>query len=367
MISFKELYHRYYQPARGIYCGGVKSEYAQGYFVENLMNYLDQISPVFFNLYIDERQGWLYTGETSGDIFTTSGTLRNGIYTALSQDRSVILKLYEGSTLKNTCKVLEYQRSDSLNYLLVLEQGLPPRDFPSPYLAIYELPANDSTAIKKIASSSMGLVTDITDIFNTSSDSADWGTSEMIRKFQNLLSAVKSNHFFSVQDEDTLQPYPVKIFLKTVPGELADETQYDFYKLIDFSKWEHLRIISSHSSASTIGSYKVLLRETKETAKADVLETITETTEITVSCESGRTWQGNNIMTLAIGCSASDNSTAAEERIVFSTGSSVESITVTGVSWANGDTPSFKANKVYEINITYVPILGKFLAAYAEY
>ncbi len=102
-------------------------------------------------------------------------------------------------------------------------------------------------------------------------------------------------------------------------------------------------------------------------AKADTLETITDATEITVTCESGRTYQGNNIMTLAVGCTASDNSTAAEERIVFSTGSSVESVTVTGASWANGDTPSFKANKVYEISITYVPILGKFLAAYAEY
>ena len=102
-------------------------------------------------------------------------------------------------------------------------------------------------------------------------------------------------------------------------------------------------------------------------AKADLLETITDATEITVTCESGRTRQGNNIMTLAVGCSASDNSTAAEERIVFSTGSSVESVTVTGVSWANGDTPSFKANKVYEISVSYVPMLGRFLATYAEY
>ncbi len=101
--------------------------------------------------------------------------------------------------------------------------------------------------------------------------------------------------------------------------------------------------------------------------KADTLETITDASEISVTCGSGRTYQGNNIMTLAIGCSASDDSKAAEERIVFSTGSSVESITVTGVSWANGDTPSFKANKVYEINISFVPLLGKFLATYAEY
>lgn len=102
-------------------------------------------------------------------------------------------------------------------------------------------------------------------------------------------------------------------------------------------------------------------------AKADVLETITDASEITVTCEAGRIRHGNNIMTLAVGCSATDNSQPVEERIVFSTGSSVESVTVTGVSWANGDTPSFKANKVYEINISYIPLLGKFLATYAEY
>lgn len=101
--------------------------------------------------------------------------------------------------------------------------------------------------------------------------------------------------------------------------------------------------------------------------KADALETITDASEISVTCESGRIRQGNNIMTLAIGCSATDDSQAVEERMIFSTGSSVEGITVTGVSWANGDTPSFKANKVYEISVSYVPLLGKFLATYAEY
>lgn len=102
-------------------------------------------------------------------------------------------------------------------------------------------------------------------------------------------------------------------------------------------------------------------------AKADTLETITDATEITVTCEAGRIRQGNNITTLSVGCSATDNSQPVEERIIFSTGPSVESVTVTGVSWANGDTPSFKANKVYEISVTYIPLLGKFLATYAEY
>lgn len=101
--------------------------------------------------------------------------------------------------------------------------------------------------------------------------------------------------------------------------------------------------------------------------KADALETITDASEISVTCESGRIRQGNNIMTLAIGCLATDNSQDVEERMIFSTGSSVEGITVTGVSWANGDMPSFKANKVYEISVSYVPLLGKFLATYAEY
>ena len=101
--------------------------------------------------------------------------------------------------------------------------------------------------------------------------------------------------------------------------------------------------------------------------KADTLETITDASEISVTCESGKIRQGNNIATLTIGCSASDDSQAAEERIIFSTGPSVEGITVTGVSWANGDTPSFKANKVYEISVSYVPMLGRFLATYAEY
>lgn len=101
--------------------------------------------------------------------------------------------------------------------------------------------------------------------------------------------------------------------------------------------------------------------------RADALETFTDASELSVTCVSGRIRQGNNIATLAIGCSASDDSQAAEERIIFSTGPSVEGITVTGVSWANGDTPSFKANKVYEISVSYIPLLGKFLATYAEY
>ncbi len=101
--------------------------------------------------------------------------------------------------------------------------------------------------------------------------------------------------------------------------------------------------------------------------KADSLETFTDASELSVTCENGRIRQGNNIATLTIGCSASDDSQAAKERIIFSTGPSVEGITVTGVSWANGDTPSFKANKVYEISVSYVPLLGRFLATYAEY
>lgn len=101
--------------------------------------------------------------------------------------------------------------------------------------------------------------------------------------------------------------------------------------------------------------------------RADALETFTDASELSVTCESGRIRQGNNIATLTVGCSASDDSQAAEERIIFSTGPSVEGITVTGVSWANGDTPSFKANKVYEISVSYIPLLGKFLATYAEY
>lgn len=100
---------------------------------------------------------------------------------------------------------------------------------------------------------------------------------------------------------------------------------------------------------------------------ADALETFTDASELSVTCVSGRIRQGNNIATLTVGCSASDDSQAAEERIIFSTGPSVEDITVTGVSWANGDTPSFKANKVYEISVSYIPLLGKFLATYAEY
>lgn len=279
-----------------------------------------------------------------------------------------MLKLYEEGALKNTCKVLDYNNG----YIYVLERrpnctgGY--HDFSSPYLAIYDFVFQRPNEIKKVSSSSMGLVTDVTDIFNTPSDSTDWGTSEMIDKFKNLYSAILSNNFFSAQDEETQQPLPVKVFFKTVAGEFADETQYDFYKYLDFLKYEHHRIITKHiSSTSTQYSFEVLLRETKDIDKADALETFTDASELSVTCESGRIRQGSNIATLTVGCSASDDSQAAEERIIFSTGPSVEGITVTGVSWANGDTPSFKANKVYEISVSYIPLLGKFLATYAEY
>ena len=501
MTLSEELRLAYYK-AYGKYNAGVKSEWAQEEFAADIFDVVVTSRPVFFNLY-----DGVFTGEWSG---LDSGSLSNLLSQACEYyQQNVILRFYENGSLSEACKVLANLGSyyyvlrspfyyDGGNY----SKGSAPR------LGVYKVTSFGSHSynqLVEIDAPSMGLVFDVTDIFNTPSNSEDWGTSGMITKLDHLQSKVKSNGFFSVQDEGTLQPYPVKIFLKTVAGELADEIQYDFYKFIDFSKYEHLRVISNHSSASTIGRYKVLLRETKETGpydctwawrlnqgdeapadkveelrgainngrtlftkytnkdgydshlgiladhrndddtsvllysvnrfglswividdssddydysvsargtlnfqeklvsgtniktingqsllgagdialpvptkvselandagyvKADILETITDASEISVTCESGKIRQGNNIATLTIGCAASDNSTAAEERMIFSTGSSVEGITVTGVSWANGDTPSFKANKVYEISVSYIPLLGRFLATYAEY
>ena len=607
MTLSEELRLAYYK-AYGKYSAGVKSEWAQEEFAADIFNVVVTSRPVFFNLY-----DGVFTGEWSG---LGSGSLSNLLLQACEYyQQNVILRFYENGSLREACKVLANLGSyyyvlrspfyyDGGNYI----KGSAPR------LGVYKVTSFGSHSynqLVEIDAPSMGLVFDVTDIFNTPSNSEDWGTSGMITKLDHLQSKVKSNGFFSVQDEGTLQPYPVKIFLKTVAGELADEIQYDFYKFIDFSKYEHLRVISNHSSASTIGRYKVLLRETKETglydctwawrlnqgdeapadkvdelrnaidngrtlftkytnkdgydshlgiladhrndddtsvllysvnrfglswividdssddydysvsargtlnfqeklvsgtniktingqsllgagdivtdnavicalpdvfggtsaeffanlkelydagtlklnniyygnteltdivaglavqemrvevlpddggqvvfsavattstyddslkpfrwetqslnggftkwvgratqdsiptkvselandagyAKAAVIETFTDASEISVTCESGKIRQGSNIATLTIGCAATDNS-AAEERIIFSTGSSVEGVTVTGVSWANGDTPSFKANKVYEISVCYVPLLGKFLATYAEY
>lgn len=161
-----------------------------------------------------------------------------------------------------------------------------------------------------------------------------------------------------------------------------DVTEESHYAEIFVSSWELQRLLVSGTNIKTVNGQPLLgagdialpvptkvsqLANDAGYLSADALETFTDASELSVTCESGRIQQGNNIATLTVGCSASDDSQAAEERIIFSTGPSVEGITVTGVSWANGDTPSFKANKVYEISVSYIPLLGKFLATYAEY
>lgn len=196
------------------------------------------------------------------------------------------------------------------------------------------------------------------------------------------ISLCSLTHYQVPNPEPGSDPIQETTFLYTLINRSVGQTSWTFKGRGTFSLSNFQEKLVSGTTIKTVNGQSLLgagdialpvptkvseLANDAGYVKADILETITDASEISVTCESGRTYQGNNIMTLAIGCSATDDSQAAEERMIFSTGSSVEGITVTGVSWANGDTPSFKANKVYEINISYIPLLGKFLATYAEY
>ena len=90
---------------------------------------------------------------------------------------------------------------------------------------------------------------------------------------------------------------------------------------------------------------------------------------VEVNCTelSGRLYSGSGVTALAISAAkTSGTKSGAEDVFQFSTGAS-PAITVTGVSWANSDVPTFEANKTYEIHIIYNATLDKFLATYAVY
>lgn len=90
---------------------------------------------------------------------------------------------------------------------------------------------------------------------------------------------------------------------------------------------------------------------------------------VEVNCTelSGKLYSGSGVTALAISASkTSGTKSGAEDVFQFSTGAS-PAITVTGVSWANSDVPTFEANKTYEIHIIYNATLDKFLTTYAVY
>ena len=88
---------------------------------------------------------------------------------------------------------------------------------------------------------------------------------------------------------------------------------------------------------------------------------------VSVTGESSKLYSEVSLTSLTITATKTDSSQhGVEEVFQFSTGAS-PTITITGVSWANSDVPTFEANKTYEIHIMYNAILDKFLAAYAVY
>lgn len=90
---------------------------------------------------------------------------------------------------------------------------------------------------------------------------------------------------------------------------------------------------------------------------------------VEVNCTelSGKLYSGSGVTALAISAAkTSGTKSGAADVFQFSTGAS-PAITVTGVSWANSDAPTFEAGKTYEIHIIYNATLDKFLATYAVY
>lgn len=97
------------------------------------------------------------------------------------------------------------------------------------------------------------------------------------------------------------------------------------------------------------------------------IEGLTNAQSVNVTGESSKLYSGASLTSLTITAAKTDLSqNGAEEVFQFSTGAS-PAITITGVVWANGDTPTFEANKTYEIHIIYNATLVKFLATYAVY
>lgn len=80
---------------------------------------------------------------------------------------------------------------------------------------------------------------------------------------------------------------------------------------------------------------------------------------------------GTSVDTLAITAASADGTiNGAVETLILSTSSSEPLITIGGVVWANGNEPTFQANKTYEISIKAVSQADntfKFLATFAEY
>lgn len=92
------------------------------------------------------------------------------------------------------------------------------------------------------------------------------------------------------------------------------------------------------------------------------------TDSIAVDCGANKIYSGTNINTLTITTKKTVYITNSgfEEILIFTVGDT-PAITITGVSWANSDIPTFKAGKTYEIHIVYNATIDKFLATYAVY
>lgn len=105
---------------------------------------------------------------------------------------------------------------------------------------------------------------------------------------------------------------------------------------------------------------------TSDDSHIDVVDISVEKS-VSVSCDSKRVYTSDSLQSIAINAVKSEASkTGVNEIFQFTTGDNVN-ITVDGVVWANGDTPTFENNKTYEIHIMYNNILDKFLGTYAIY
>lgn len=95
--------------------------------------------------------------------------------------------------------------------------------------------------------------------------------------------------------------------------------------------------------------------------------TITDDSTVLINCILPTIQSGTAINTLTVTVSKADTSKHnIEETLIFTVGDT-PAITITGVSWANSDIPTFKAGKTYEIHIIYNATIDKFLATYAVY
>lgn len=191
------------------------------------------------------------------------------------------------------------------------------------------------------------------------------------KDYNEAVNALSKGYVFQIE-ENSFKP---TVMVGSVSGNDPTEPILYFMWIVGRNGGQDIRLIEVRKGSENAVKYSDIYLSDRYDLTLDLeakqdkptIKGLTNSSTVNVSGESDKLYSGTFITTLTIAAAKADNSqNGVEEVFIFSTGTA-PAIAVTGVSWANSDTPTFEAGKTYEIHILYNATLDKFLATYAVY